>query len=68
MSRFNMPIRLIAAALMSVTLLTGMTCGAGGFSIPLAEETDGQNAKDDPWQAGDEGNERSRSVANDRDG
>ncbi|MDE0452754.1 MAG: hypothetical protein OXI90_13440 [Gammaproteobacteria bacterium] len=57
MSRINTSVRLLAAALVSVTLLTGMSCGAGGFSIPLAEQTDEQNAGDDPWQAGDEGNE-----------
>ena len=61
MSRTNESVRLLAAALMSVTLLTGMTCGAGGFSIPLAEQTDEQNADDDPWRAGDDGNEEAAS-------
>ena len=58
MSRIKTCVRFIAAALMSVMLLTGMSCGAGGFSIPLAEPTDEQPADDDPWQAGDEGNEK----------
>ncbi len=63
MSRINTSVRLIAAALMSVMLLTGMTCGAGGFSIPLAEPTDEKHADDDPWQVDDEGNEEVASLS-----
>ena len=57
MSRIKTSVRFIAAALMSVMLLTGMSCGAGGFSIPLVEPTDERPAGDDPWQAGEERNE-----------
>ena len=61
MNRINTSARLIAAALMSVMLLTGMSCGAGGFSIPLAELADEQHAEDDPWQVRDDGNEETAS-------
>ena len=40
MIRFISPVRLIATVLMSAMLLMGMTCGPGGFSIPLAEQTE----------------------------
>ena len=32
-------VKLIAAVLVSTMLLTGMSCGADGFSIPYAEST-----------------------------
>ena len=37
MIRFVSSVKLIAAVLMSAMLLMGMSCGAGGFSIPFAD-------------------------------
>ena len=30
-------VKVLAVALLSTVLLTGMSCGSGGFSIPFAE-------------------------------
>ena len=40
MFRYTLFVKLIGIALVSTMLLTGMSCGADGFSIPFAEPTD----------------------------
>ena len=47
MIRFISSVRLIAVVLMPSMLLMGMSCGAGGFSIPLAEQSDERPTHDD---------------------
>ena len=40
MNRHISFVKVLAVALLSTVLLTGMSCGADGFSIPFAESTD----------------------------
>ena len=40
MIRYISFVKLLAVVLVSTMLLTGMSCGADGFSIPFAEPTD----------------------------
>ena len=39
MIRYISPIKVIFGMLMSAMLLTGMSCGAGGFSMPLKDQS-----------------------------
>ncbi|MDE0442475.1 MAG: hypothetical protein OXL38_10190 [Gammaproteobacteria bacterium] len=40
MTQYKVPVKSIACLLLSAMFLMGMSCGAGGFSIPLTDPAD----------------------------